>query len=172
MNQSGTCSCLTVCCLQVTGDNVRSLVLCDFTGDGKNEVRERSTQDQQESPVQQLSSPLLLFLSSPPLPTPPQLLVGSEDFDIRVFREDELVSEMSENEVCPLFLLLLLLLTHLSGHMTDRVSVLCADGHVSVPHAWQQVRLRSGQRHRGRLRPQRPLLEDQGRGTGGGHLSV
>ncbi|XP_066541115.1 Bardet-Biedl syndrome 2 protein homolog isoform X2 [Hoplias malabaricus] len=47
----------------VTGDNVRSLVLCDFTGDGKNE-----------------------------------LLVGSEDFDIRVFREDELVSEMSENE--------------------------------------------------------------------------
>uniref|UniRef100_A0AAQ6ILI5 Bardet-Biedl syndrome 2 protein homolog n=1 Tax=Anabas testudineus TaxID=64144 RepID=A0AAQ6ILI5_ANATE len=48
---------------EVTGDNVRSLVLCDFTGDGKNE-----------------------------------LLVGSEDFDIRVFKEDELVSEMTENE--------------------------------------------------------------------------
>uniref|UniRef100_A0A146XU34 Bardet-Biedl syndrome 2 protein homolog n=1 Tax=Fundulus heteroclitus TaxID=8078 RepID=A0A146XU34_FUNHE len=47
----------------VTGDNVRSLVLCDFTGDGKNE-----------------------------------LLVGSEDFDIRVFKEDQLVSEMTENE--------------------------------------------------------------------------
>ncbi|KAL2093165.1 hypothetical protein ACEWY4_010477 [Coilia grayii] len=47
----------------VTGDNVRSLVLFDFTGDGKNE-----------------------------------LLVGSEDFDIRVFKEDELVSEMAENE--------------------------------------------------------------------------
>ncbi|CAL8292923.1 unnamed protein product [Boreogadus saida] len=47
----------------VTGDNVQSLVLCDFTGDGKNE-----------------------------------LLVGSEDFDIRVFKEDKLVSEMSENE--------------------------------------------------------------------------
>uniref|UniRef100_A0A671VJK9 BBSome complex member BBS2 n=1 Tax=Sparus aurata TaxID=8175 RepID=A0A671VJK9_SPAAU len=47
----------------VTGDNVRSLVLCDFTGDGKNE-----------------------------------LLVGSEDFDIRVFKEDELLSEMTENE--------------------------------------------------------------------------
>uniref|UniRef100_A0AAZ3Q2M3 Bardet-Biedl syndrome 2 protein homolog n=1 Tax=Oncorhynchus tshawytscha TaxID=74940 RepID=A0AAZ3Q2M3_ONCTS len=47
----------------VTGDNVRSLVLCDFTGDGKNE-----------------------------------LLVGSEDFDIRVFKEDELVSEIAENE--------------------------------------------------------------------------
>lgn len=25
--------------------------------------------------------------------------MGSEDFDIRVFREDELVSEMTENEV-------------------------------------------------------------------------
>uniref|UniRef100_A0AAX7VAB0 Bardet-Biedl syndrome 2 protein homolog n=1 Tax=Astatotilapia calliptera TaxID=8154 RepID=A0AAX7VAB0_ASTCA len=49
---------------EVTGDNVRSLVLCDFTGDGKNE-----------------------------------LLVGSEDFDIRVFKEDELVSEMTENEL-------------------------------------------------------------------------
>lgn len=47
----------------VTGDNVRSLVLCDFTADGKNE-----------------------------------LLVGSEDFDIRVFKEDELVTEMAENE--------------------------------------------------------------------------
>ncbi|XP_077953678.1 BBSome complex member BBS2-like isoform X2 [Gasterosteus aculeatus] len=48
----------------VTADNVRSLVLCDFTGDGKNELR-----------------------------------VGSEDFDIRVFKEDELVSEVTENEV-------------------------------------------------------------------------
>ncbi|XP_031420755.1 Bardet-Biedl syndrome 2 protein homolog isoform X2 [Clupea harengus] len=47
----------------VTGDNVRSVALFDFTGDGKNE-----------------------------------LLVGSEDFDIRVFKEDELVSEMAENE--------------------------------------------------------------------------
>ncbi|MBN3311028.1 BBSome complex member BBS2 [Amia ocellicauda] len=47
----------------VTGDNVRSLVLCDFTGDGKNE-----------------------------------LLVGSEDFDIRVFKEDELLVEITENE--------------------------------------------------------------------------
>ncbi|XP_063052936.1 Bardet-Biedl syndrome 2 protein homolog [Engraulis encrasicolus] len=47
----------------VTGDNVRSLALFDFTGDGKNE-----------------------------------LVVGSEDFDIRVFKEDELVSEMAENE--------------------------------------------------------------------------
>ncbi|XP_040185084.1 Bardet-Biedl syndrome 2 protein isoform X1 [Rana temporaria] len=47
----------------VTGDNVRSLALCDFDGDGKNE-----------------------------------LLVGSEDFDIRVFKEDELVAEMTETE--------------------------------------------------------------------------
>lgn len=28
-----------------------------------------------------------------------QLLVGSEDFDIRVFKEDEIVAEMSETEV-------------------------------------------------------------------------
>lgn len=28
-----------------------------------------------------------------------QLLVGSEDFDIRVFKEDEMVAEMSETEV-------------------------------------------------------------------------
>uniref|UniRef100_A0A8V0ZUG8 Bardet-Biedl syndrome 2 n=1 Tax=Gallus gallus TaxID=9031 RepID=A0A8V0ZUG8_CHICK len=48
----------------VTGDNVRSLALCDFDGDGKTE-----------------------------------LLVGSEDFDIRVFKEDEMVAEMSETEV-------------------------------------------------------------------------
>ncbi|XP_064016563.1 Bardet-Biedl syndrome 2 protein isoform X3 [Pogoniulus pusillus] len=47
----------------VTGDNVRSLALCDFDGDGRNE-----------------------------------LLVGSEDFDIRVFKEDEIMAEMSETE--------------------------------------------------------------------------
>lgn len=29
-----------------------------------------------------------------------QLLVGSEDFDIRVFKEDEIVAEMTETEVC------------------------------------------------------------------------
>nr|KAF6285268.1 Bardet-Biedl syndrome 2 [Myotis myotis] len=48
----------------VTGDNVHSLALCDFDGDGKKE-----------------------------------LLVGSEDFDIRVFKEDEIVAEMTETEV-------------------------------------------------------------------------
>ncbi|XP_020821337.1 BBSome complex member BBS2 isoform X2 [Phascolarctos cinereus] len=47
----------------VTGDNVHSLALCDFDGDGKKE-----------------------------------LLVGSEDFDIRVFKEDEIVAEMAETE--------------------------------------------------------------------------
>ncbi|XP_015276879.1 PREDICTED: Bardet-Biedl syndrome 2 protein isoform X1 [Gekko japonicus] len=47
----------------VTGDNVRSLALCDFHGDGKNE-----------------------------------LLVGSDDFDIRVFKEDEIAAEISETE--------------------------------------------------------------------------
>lgn len=29
-----------------------------------------------------------------------QLIVGSEDFDIRVFREDEIIAEMTETEVC------------------------------------------------------------------------
>uniref|UniRef100_A0A9L0JX33 Bardet-Biedl syndrome 2 protein homolog n=1 Tax=Equus asinus TaxID=9793 RepID=A0A9L0JX33_EQUAS len=43
----------------VTGDNVHSLALCDFDGDGKKE---------------------------------------SEDFDIRVFKEDEIVAEMTETE--------------------------------------------------------------------------
>ena len=28
-----------------------------------------------------------------------QLLVGSEDFDIRIFKEDEIVAEMTETEV-------------------------------------------------------------------------
>ncbi len=28
-----------------------------------------------------------------------ELIVGSEDFDIRVFREDEIINEMSETEV-------------------------------------------------------------------------
>ncbi|EDO39492.1 predicted protein [Nematostella vectensis] len=55
----------------VTGDNVCSLALCDFNGDGHNE-----------------------------------LLVGSEDFDIRVFKEDEIIAEMTETEavtsLCPL----------------------------------------------------------------------
>ncbi|KAG8437672.1 hypothetical protein GDO86_008397 [Hymenochirus boettgeri] len=56
----------------VTGDNVRSLALCDFDGNGKKE-----------------------------------LLVGSEDFDIRVFKEDEILAEMSETEtitaLCPMY---------------------------------------------------------------------
>ncbi|KAF4010710.1 hypothetical protein G4228_001913 [Cervus hanglu yarkandensis] len=56
----------------VTGDNVHSLALCDFDGDGKKE-----------------------------------LLVGSEDFDIRVFKEDEIVAEITETEIitslCPMY---------------------------------------------------------------------
>lgn len=47
----------------VTGDNVCSLALVDFDGDGNKE-----------------------------------LLVGSEDFDIRVFKDDEIIAEMSETE--------------------------------------------------------------------------
>ncbi|XP_033647290.1 Bardet-Biedl syndrome 2 protein homolog [Asterias rubens] len=47
----------------VTGDNVCSLVLCDVTNDGEQE-----------------------------------LIVGSEDFDIRVFKKDEIIAEMTETE--------------------------------------------------------------------------
>lgn len=45
-----------ICFLQVTGDNVCSMALLDFTSNGKNE-----------------------------------LLVGSEDYEIRVFEDDELL---------------------------------------------------------------------------------
>ncbi|BFZ04172.1 hypothetical protein BsWGS_07211 [Bradybaena similaris] len=48
----------------VTGDNVHSLCLLDFTNNGQNE-----------------------------------LIVGSEDFDIRVFQEDEIISEMTETDI-------------------------------------------------------------------------
>ncbi|KAK3738831.1 hypothetical protein QZH41_011043 [Actinostola sp. cb2023] len=55
----------------VTGDNVCSLALCDYNGDGQAE-----------------------------------LLVGSEDFDIRIFKEDEMIAEITETEavtsLCPL----------------------------------------------------------------------
>ena len=43
--------------LQVTGDNVCSLTLCDFNSDSQDE-----------------------------------LIVGSEDYDIRVFQDDELIA--------------------------------------------------------------------------------
>lgn len=55
----------------VTGDNVCSLALLDFTSNSQNE-----------------------------------LVVGSEDYDIRVFREDEIIAEMTETEsitcLCPM----------------------------------------------------------------------
>ena len=57
-------SFLSFHCDQVTGDNVCSLVLCDVTNDGEQE-----------------------------------LIVGSEDFDIRVFKKDEIIAEMTETEV-------------------------------------------------------------------------
>ncbi|XP_035213893.1 Bardet-Biedl syndrome 2 protein-like isoform X2 [Stegodyphus dumicola] len=47
----------------VTGDNVSSIILCDFNHDSFNE-----------------------------------LIVGSEDFDIRVFRNDVIIAEMTETE--------------------------------------------------------------------------
>ncbi|NXN14934.1 BBS2 protein, partial [Indicator maculatus] len=71
----------------VTGDNVRSLALCDFDGDGKNE-----------------------------------LLVGSEDFDIRVFKEDEIMAEMSETET----------ITALSPMSGSRFGYALANGTVGV----------------------------------------
>lgn len=37
----------------------------------------------------------------------PQLLVGSEDFDIRVFKEDEIIAEMTETEVSSLKMVIL-----------------------------------------------------------------
>ena len=37
----------------------------------------------------------------------PQLLVGSEDFDIRVFKEDEIIAEMTETEVSSLKMVVL-----------------------------------------------------------------
>ncbi|KAJ8298785.1 hypothetical protein KUTeg_022845 [Tegillarca granosa] len=55
----------------VTGDNVCSVALVDFSSNGQNE-----------------------------------LIVGSEDYDIRVFREDEIIAEMTETEaitcLCPM----------------------------------------------------------------------
>lgn len=118
-----------------------------------------------------------------------QLLVGSEDFDIRVFKEDELVSEMTENEVksmqCVSFflentsILTIMCLQNINHNccmVTSSVSyvvlsVLCCtvsfpsfpphtDSNITVPHAWQQIWLCPGQWHCGSLRPHRSLLED------------
>ena len=74
----------------VTGDNVSSLALLDFTGDGYNEVCFYFS-------LKLISCSSLCFK---------QLVVGSEDYDIRVFREDQLIAEMQETEtiisLCPL----------------------------------------------------------------------
>uniref|UniRef100_A0A669CVB4 Bardet-Biedl syndrome 2 protein homolog n=1 Tax=Oreochromis niloticus TaxID=8128 RepID=A0A669CVB4_ORENI len=78
----------------VTGDNVRSLVLCDFTGDGKNE-----------------------------------LLVGSEDFDIRVFKEDELVLIM----LCYIFLNVLCAQEAIIKHFA-LVALMCCTTVTSLCH--------------------------------------
>ncbi|CAL1528312.1 unnamed protein product [Lymnaea stagnalis] len=74
----------------VTGDNVQSLCLMDFDGDGKNE-----------------------------------LIVGSEDFDIRVFREDEIIAEMTETEV----------ITSLCHLMDTRFGYALSNGTVGVYEA-------------------------------------
>ncbi|XP_059160639.1 Bardet-Biedl syndrome 2 protein homolog [Physella acuta] len=71
----------------VTGDNVQSLCLMDFNGDGQNE-----------------------------------LIVGSEDYDIRVFKEDEIIAEMTETEV----------ITCLSNLMGTRFGYALSNGTVGV----------------------------------------
>ncbi|XP_077978024.1 BBSome complex member BBS2-like isoform X2 [Glandiceps talaboti] len=71
----------------VTGDNVCSLALCDFTGDGKKE-----------------------------------LIVGSEDYDIRVFQEDEIIAEMTETEA----------ITSLCAMTNSRFGYSLANGTVGV----------------------------------------
>ncbi|XP_065297099.2 BBSome complex member BBS2-like isoform X3 [Dermacentor albipictus] len=77
----------------VTGDNVRALALYDFNKDGLNEVSGRAR------PAQMYGTDEEASISA-------QLLVGSEDFDIRVFRDDVIVAEIAENEavtaLCPL----------------------------------------------------------------------
>ena len=74
----------------VTGDNVSALDLLDFNNDGYNEVGRISLERFSEEEALDLV----------------QLLVCSEDFDIRVFREDQLIAEMQETETvvsfCPL----------------------------------------------------------------------
>ena len=47
----------------MTGDNVTSLILTDYTKNGNNE-----------------------------------LIVGSEDFEMRIFAEDEIITEITETE--------------------------------------------------------------------------
>lgn len=71
----------------VTGDNVCSLALCDFAGEGMSE-----------------------------------LIVGSEDYDIRVFREDEIIAEMTETEA----------ITALCPMTTSRFGYALANGTVGV----------------------------------------
>ncbi|KAH8035067.1 hypothetical protein HPB51_004308 [Rhipicephalus microplus] len=82
---------------RVTGDNVRALALYDFNKDGLNEVSPSL------SPPHKHTN-FLPYNLRPWL----QLLVGSEDFDIRVFRGDVIVAEIGESEavtaLCPLTL--------------------------------------------------------------------
>lgn len=75
----------------VSGDNVRSLALLDYDLDGENEVGYQ-IDDSGFTPFLHICILLvvLIFL---------QLIVGSDDFDLRVFKEDVMVGETSETEV-------------------------------------------------------------------------
>lgn len=69
-----------------------------------------------------------------------QLLVGSEDFDIRVFKEDELVSEMTENEVNGSSALHSVQACSLSMIFICTDNILCCIIIIIIMH-WQQWRI-------------------------------
>ena len=110
----------------MTGDNVCSLELVDFNGSGQNEVcaclmvldvgtfycaffhmKKKEFCKHAHSfmyvfmhtCVHTLAHTHLILFINRLLYFSFQLIVGSEDFDIRVFREDEIIAEMTETEV-------------------------------------------------------------------------
>jgi len=47
-----------------------------------------------------------------------QLVVGSEDYDIRVFREDEIIAEMTETEVLSHVAIVIVMIIDKGNHWT------------------------------------------------------
>ena len=68
----------------MTGDNVTAMCLTDYDGDGSNEVR--LVKFQCSCGVVNIGYICL------------QLIVGSDDFDIRVFKNDEIIDETNESD--------------------------------------------------------------------------
>ncbi|XP_023337047.1 Bardet-Biedl syndrome 2 protein homolog isoform X4 [Eurytemora carolleeae] len=86
----------------VTGDNVTSLILADYSKNGKNE-----------------------------------LIVGSEDFEIRVFAEDEIITEITETEA----------VTALTPIQDGRFGYALANGTVGVYEKttrWWRIKVNNG----------------------------